>query len=48
MVVPSKTMPYNTTLGAMKALVERIAKITVGYKEAATPSTSTGRCSRCT
>ena len=30
---PSKTMTYEQTLGAMKALAERIAKITGGYKE---------------
>jgi hypothetical protein len=30
---PSREMPYNTTLGAMKALAERIAKITNEYHE---------------
>jgi L-alanine-DL-glutamate epimerase-like enolase superfamily enzyme len=30
---PSKTMPYDKTLNAMKVLSERIAKITNGYKE---------------
>lgn len=30
---PSKTMSYDTTLGAMKALAGRIAKITADYKE---------------
>src|SRR5215203_2817975 len=30
---PSKTMPYEQTLGAMKALAPRIAKITNEYKE---------------
>ncbi|HYI92793.1 MAG TPA: enolase C-terminal domain-like protein [Bryobacteraceae bacterium] len=30
---PSKTMPYDQTLHAMKVLSERIAKITNGYKE---------------
>ena len=30
---PSKTMPYEQTLNAMKVLTERIAKITNGYKE---------------
>jgi L-alanine-DL-glutamate epimerase-like enolase superfamily enzyme len=34
---PSKTMSYDTTLGAMKALAARIAKITGGYKEAGHP-----------
>ena len=34
---PSQTMSYDTTLGAMKALAERIAKITAGYKEAGHP-----------
>ena len=28
---PSKTMSYDTTLGAMKALAARIARITGGY-----------------
>lgn len=30
---PSKTMPYEVTLGAMRALAERIVRITGGYKE---------------
>jgi L-alanine-DL-glutamate epimerase-like enolase superfamily enzyme len=30
---PSKTMPYDKTLNAMKVLASRIAKITNGYKE---------------
>ena len=30
---PSKTMPYDTTLNAMKVLAARMAKITNGYKE---------------
>ncbi len=30
---PSREMPYNTTLNAMKALAERIAKITNEYRE---------------
>src|SRR5438270_5563210 len=30
---PSKTMSYDTTLGAMQALVEQIAGVTRGYKE---------------
>ena len=30
---PSKTMSYDTTLGAMKALAEQIAGITGGYNE---------------
>jgi L-alanine-DL-glutamate epimerase-like enolase superfamily enzyme len=30
---PSREMSYNTTLGAMKELAERIARITSGYKE---------------
>src|SRR5215813_9235262 len=30
---PSREMSYETTLGAMKALAERIAKITQDYKE---------------
>jgi L-alanine-DL-glutamate epimerase-like enolase superfamily enzyme len=34
---PSRTMPYETTLGAMKALAERIAKITSGCKESGHP-----------
>jgi L-alanine-DL-glutamate epimerase-like enolase superfamily enzyme len=34
---PSHTMPYETTLGAMKALAARIAKITAGCKETGHP-----------
>ena len=34
---PSKTMAYDTTLGAMKALAERIAGITRGCKETGHP-----------
>ena len=34
---PSKTMPYEDTLGAMKALAERISKITASYKETGHP-----------
>jgi L-alanine-DL-glutamate epimerase-like enolase superfamily enzyme len=34
---PSKTMSYDVTLGAMKALAERIEKITAGYKESGHP-----------
>src|SRR5215510_1188241 len=30
---PSREMSYDTTLGAMKALAERVAKITSGHKE---------------
>jgi len=30
---PSREMDYSTTLGAMKALAERISKITANYKE---------------
>lgn len=30
---PSREMDYNTTLGAMKSLAERIARLTSGYKE---------------
>ncbi len=30
---PSKVMSYDTTLGAMKSLAQRIAKLTVDYKE---------------
>jgi L-alanine-DL-glutamate epimerase-like enolase superfamily enzyme len=30
---PSREMDYNTTLGAMKALAGRIAKLTSGYKD---------------
>ncbi len=34
---PSHTMSYDTTLGAMKALAERIAKISAGCKQAGHP-----------
>src|SRR5262249_9509298 len=34
---PSKTLTYDQTLGAMKAVVERIAEITRGCKEAGHP-----------
>jgi L-alanine-DL-glutamate epimerase-like enolase superfamily enzyme len=34
---PSKSLHYDATLSAMKALVERIAAITVDYKEAQNP-----------
>ncbi len=34
---PSRVMPYETTLGAMKALAGRISKITGGYREAGHP-----------
>lgn len=34
---PSREMPYSTTLGAMKLLAERIAKITRGYNEYSHP-----------
>jgi L-alanine-DL-glutamate epimerase-like enolase superfamily enzyme len=34
---PSKKMPYDTTLAAMKALAQEIIKITAGYKEFAHP-----------
>ncbi len=34
---PSKTMSYDTTLGAMKALAERISRITGGYQESGHP-----------
>jgi L-alanine-DL-glutamate epimerase-like enolase superfamily enzyme len=34
---PSKTMSYETTLGAMKTLAERISKITDAYKETGHP-----------
>lgn len=34
---PSHTMPYETTLAAMKALAGRISKITTAYKEPAHP-----------
>jgi L-alanine-DL-glutamate epimerase-like enolase superfamily enzyme len=34
---PSKTMSYETTLGAMKNLAERISKITGAYKESGHP-----------
>src|SRR5262245_56708215 len=30
---PSREMSYDTTLGAMKTLAERVAKITSGHKE---------------
>ncbi|HKE04624.1 MAG TPA: enolase C-terminal domain-like protein, partial [Blastocatellia bacterium] len=30
---PSREMSYDTTLGAMKALARRVAKVTSGYKE---------------
>src|SRR5262247_4662021 len=30
---PSREMSYDTTLGAMKTLAERVAKITSGYKD---------------
>ena len=30
---PSREMPYNATLNAMKSLVERITELTSGYKE---------------
>ena len=30
---PSKTMSYDTTMGAMQALAEQIARVTRGYKE---------------
>ena len=35
---PSKTIPYDTTLGAMKKLADRISKITAGYKESGHPT----------
>jgi L-alanine-DL-glutamate epimerase-like enolase superfamily enzyme len=34
---PSKTMSYDTTLGAMKSLAARISRITGGYREAGHP-----------
>jgi L-alanine-DL-glutamate epimerase-like enolase superfamily enzyme len=34
---PSHTMPYEKTLGAMKALAERVARITAGCKETGHP-----------
>ena len=34
---PSRTMKYDDTLGAMKALAERIAKITGGHKQSGHP-----------
>ncbi|MCG3162911.1 MAG: hypothetical protein JMDDDDMK_04272 [Acidobacteria bacterium] len=34
---PSREMSYDRTLGAMKALAERVAKITSGYKEFGCP-----------
>ena len=34
---PSQTMPYDVTLGAMKALAERIGKITADTKETGHP-----------
>src|SRR5262245_50675310 len=34
---PSKTMPYDTTLSAMKELSSRILKIVQGYKESGHP-----------
>jgi L-alanine-DL-glutamate epimerase-like enolase superfamily enzyme len=34
---PSRRLPYETTLGAMKALAERISKITAGYEESGHP-----------
>lgn len=34
---PSKTMSYDTTLGAMKALARRIARITSGYRDSGHP-----------
>ena len=34
---PTKTMSYDTTLGAMRALAKRIAKITASFKETAHP-----------
>ena len=34
---PSRTMSYDATLGAMKALAERVAKITAGCKETGHP-----------
>src|SRR5262249_21336081 len=34
---PSKGLSYETTLGAMKALVEEIARLTAAYQEAGHP-----------
>jgi L-alanine-DL-glutamate epimerase-like enolase superfamily enzyme len=34
---PTKKMPYDTTLGAMKSLAERISKVTGDYKESGHP-----------
>src|SRR6516225_7254899 len=34
---PSKTMAYDVTLGAMKALVDRIARLTVECREVGHP-----------
>jgi L-alanine-DL-glutamate epimerase-like enolase superfamily enzyme len=34
---PSRVMPYEATLGAMKTLAERLAKITADYREAGHP-----------
>jgi L-alanine-DL-glutamate epimerase-like enolase superfamily enzyme len=34
---PSRRLPYETTLGAMKALADRISKITSGYGESGHP-----------
>lgn len=34
---PSRTLSYDTTLGAMKALARRIAKLTSGYQEPGHP-----------
>ncbi len=34
---PSKSMPYEATLGAMKALAARIARITAGHREPGHP-----------
>jgi L-alanine-DL-glutamate epimerase-like enolase superfamily enzyme len=34
---PTKKMPYETTLGAMKSLAERISKVTGDYKESGHP-----------
>lgn len=34
---PSKVMPYETTLGAMRSLAERIAKLTREYRESGHP-----------
>ena len=40
---PSREMSYDTTLGAMKALAERVAKITAATRSTAIRSTSTSR-----